>query len=62
MDDPDLQAMSLNQMVIRSCDALREREIELTIPSPWKDRPPLLLGPQGNPETTILLKRVSNCV
>lgn len=47
---------SLHSMVIQSHDTLRGQEIDLSIPPGWRDRPPLIEGPRGQPETPNLLK------
>ena len=52
MDTPP----SLSSMFIQSVDTLRGREIPLEISPLWNERPPLLVGPRGTPETTTLLK------
>ena len=50
---------SLSTMFIQSTDTLRQTELDPHIPLTWNDRPPLLMGPRGQPETPNLLKGVS---
>lgn len=47
---------SLRKMVIQSADTLRGQPIDQVIGDGWRDTPPLLVGPRGNPETDVLLK------
>ncbi|GAX28204.1 hypothetical protein FisN_22Hh230 [Fistulifera solaris] len=56
--DLDDNAPSLRNLVIGSVDTLTEKELPTRIPPTWNDRPPLLRGPRGTPETTLLLKGV----
>jgi hypothetical protein len=60
--DLDDNAPSLRNLVIGSVDTLTEKELPTRIPPTWNDRPPLLRGPRGTPETTLLLKGVSPLV
>jgi hypothetical protein len=55
----DDNAPSLRNLVIGSVDTLTDKELPTRIPPTWNDRPPLLRGPRGTPETTLLLKGVS---
>jgi hypothetical protein len=54
-DDP---RVGLQYMFIQSTDTLRGVEIDARVPAGWNDKPPLLEGPRGQPETINLLKGV----
>ena len=49
----DDNAPSLRNLVIGSVDTLTDKELPTRIPPTWNDRPPLLRGPRGTPETTL---------
>ncbi len=58
----DPAPISLSTLFIQSHDTLRGLEIEKASSSSnhvWNDRPPLLVGPKGQPESLTLLKGVS---
>ena len=47
---------SLRKMIIQSADTLRGQPIDQVIGDGWRDKPPLLIGPRGKPESDVLLK------
>lgn len=52
--------LSLHQMAIGSVDTLRGKELDQVVPHPssWREQPPLIVGPRGQDETSVLLKGV----
>jgi len=62
MSDNDNNSIppGLSTMFIQSIDTLRQTQLAASIPPTWNDKPPLLEGPRGQPETPNLLKGVSN--
>ena len=64
-DDADVPP-SLRQMFIQSADCLRDTDSitkslhrQQNTSKMWNDKPPMLQGPRGKPETPNLLKGVS---